>query len=75
VTTYHIEDAEAIDSDRGTIRYKPIGRAEEVSDSWMPAHGAVRIGLTAGASTPNNKIGDTVARVFATRGIDPATIE
>jgi len=75
VTTYHIEDAEAIDPERGTIRHKPIGRAEEVSEGWMPAHGAVRIGLTAGASTPNNKIGDTVARVFATRGIDPATIE
>ena len=75
VTTYHIEDAEAIDPEHGTIRYKPIGRAEEVTDSWMPAHGAVRVGLTAGASTPNNKIGDTVARVFATRGIDPATIE
>jgi len=75
VTTYHIEDAEAIDPERGTIRHKPIGRAEEVSEGWMPAHGAMRIGLTAGASTPNNKIGDTVARVFATRGIDPATIE
>ena len=75
VTTYHIEDAEAIDPESGTIRYKPIGRAEEVSEHWMPAHGPVRIGLTAGASTPNNKIGDTVARVFATRGIDPATIE
>ena len=25
-------------------------------------------------STPNNKIGDTVARIFATRGIDPASI-
>jgi 4-hydroxy-3-methylbut-2-enyl diphosphate reductase len=75
VTTYHVEDAEAIDPESGTIRHKPIGRAEEVSQSWMPAHGAVRIGLTAGASTPNNKIGDTVARVFATRGIDPATIE
>ena len=75
VTTYHIEDAEAIDPESGTIRHKPIGRNEEVSQSWMPAHGAARIGLTAGASTPNNKIGDTVARVFATRGIDPATIE
>jgi 4-hydroxy-3-methylbut-2-enyl diphosphate reductase len=75
VTTFHIEDAEAIDPERGTIRYKPIGRAEEVTDGWMPAQGPVRIGLTAGASTPNNKIGDTVARVFATRGIDPATIE
>ena len=74
VTTYHIEDAEAIDPERGTIRHKPIGRAEELTKNWMPAHGALRVGLTAGASTPNNKIGDTVARVFASRGIDPATI-
>jgi 4-hydroxy-3-methylbut-2-enyl diphosphate reductase IspH len=27
------------------------------------------VGITAGASTPNNKIGDAVARVLATRGI------
>ncbi|MEO6210523.1 MAG: 4-hydroxy-3-methylbut-2-enyl diphosphate reductase [Gemmatimonadaceae bacterium] len=74
VTTYHIEDAEAMDPEAGTIRHKPIGRAEEIVSGWMPEHGAVRVGLTAGASTPNNKIGDTVARVFATRGIDPASI-
>jgi 4-hydroxy-3-methylbut-2-enyl diphosphate reductase IspH len=29
----------------------------------------VEIGLTAGASTPNNKIGDTVARILATRDL------
>ncbi|HEY2897196.1 MAG TPA: 4-hydroxy-3-methylbut-2-enyl diphosphate reductase [Gemmatimonadaceae bacterium] len=75
VTTYHIEDANAIDPELGTIRYKPIGRNEEVSSDWLSQPGNVRVGLTAGASTPNNKIGDTVARVFATRGIDPATIE
>ena len=34
-----------------------------------PTEGPVRIGVTAGASTPNNKIGDAVARIFATRGI------
>ena len=75
VTTYHIEDATAIDPALGTIRHKPIGRGEETSAHWLDARGPVRVGLTAGASTPNNKIGDTVARVFATRGIDPATIE
>jgi 4-hydroxy-3-methylbut-2-enyl diphosphate reductase len=36
----------------------------------MRADGPVRVGLTAGASTPNNKIGETVTRIFATRGID-----
>jgi 4-hydroxy-3-methylbut-2-en-1-yl diphosphate reductase len=74
VTTYHIEDANAIDPEHGTIRHKPIGRDEEVSSPWLSRPGSVRVGLTAGASTPNNKIGDTVARVFATRGIDPASI-
>ena len=40
----------------------------------MAPNGPVRVGLTAGASTPNNKIGEAVARVFATRGIDPASV-
>jgi 4-hydroxy-3-methylbut-2-enyl diphosphate reductase IspH len=30
----------------------------------------VTVGLTAGASTPNNKIGETIERVLATRGTD-----
>jgi 4-hydroxy-3-methylbut-2-enyl diphosphate reductase IspH len=28
----------------------------------------VTVGITAGASTPNNKIGETVERIVATRG-------
>jgi 4-hydroxy-3-methylbut-2-enyl diphosphate reductase len=35
----------------------------------MPAGRPLRIGITAGASTPNNKIGETVARILATRGL------
>jgi 4-hydroxy-3-methylbut-2-enyl diphosphate reductase IspH len=27
------------------------------------------VGVTAGASTPNNKVGETIERIFATRGI------
>ena len=76
VETYHVEDATCIDPVRGTIRHRPIGRGEEVERAgWLPSSGAVRVGITAGASTPNNKIGDAVARIFATRGIDPAAIE
>jgi 4-hydroxy-3-methylbut-2-enyl diphosphate reductase len=33
------------------------------------------VGVTAGASTPNNKIGEAVGRIFASRGIDPKTIQ
>jgi 4-hydroxy-3-methylbut-2-enyl diphosphate reductase len=75
VPTYHIEDAEGIDPDTGMIRHLPIGGREEVSArDWLPRTAELRVGLTAGASTPNNKIGETVARIFAARGIDPASI-
>ena len=70
VRTYHIEDASAIDPAEGTIRYRPPGAREDSIDSeWIALDRPVQVGITAGASTPNNKIGDAVARIFATRGI------
>jgi 4-hydroxy-3-methylbut-2-enyl diphosphate reductase len=70
VRTYHVEDAAAIDPAAGTIRHRPLGTKTEVeAGNWLAADGQVRVGVTAGASTPNNKIGDAVARIFATRGI------
>jgi 4-hydroxy-3-methylbut-2-enyl diphosphate reductase len=75
VPTYHVEDAACIDPVSGAIRYQPIAsKTETTAPGWLPAHGPVRVGITAGASTPNNKIGEAVARVFLTRGIDPASI-
>ncbi|MFL5583603.1 MAG: 4-hydroxy-3-methylbut-2-enyl diphosphate reductase, partial [Gemmatimonadaceae bacterium] len=75
VRTFHVEDADGIDPNAGTIRHRPLGASEEVeSASWLPASGPVRIGVTAGASTPNNKIGEAVGRIFASKGIDPKTI-
>jgi 4-hydroxy-3-methylbut-2-en-1-yl diphosphate reductase len=72
VPTFHVESADAIDPATGSVRYRPAVKqhSEQVAASWLPAHGAVRVGLTAGASTPNNKIGEAVVRIFATRGID-----
>jgi 4-hydroxy-3-methylbut-2-en-1-yl diphosphate reductase len=75
VRTFHVEDADDIDPESRTIRHRPLGAKEESESSdWLPASGPVRIGITAGASTPNNKIGEAVGRIFATREIDPATI-
>ena len=49
------------------IRHKPYGSNEEIeSRGWLPA-GPIRIGLTAGASTPNNKIGEAVSRLAKLR--------
>ena len=75
VPTYHVSDAACIDVERRSIRHVPPGGAEEVETAgWLGTSGSRRVGLTAGASTPNNKIGDAVSRVFLTRGIDPAGI-
>jgi 4-hydroxy-3-methylbut-2-enyl diphosphate reductase len=69
VPTYHIADATCIDSDTGSIRHRPVGdHAETVQDRWLP-DGPVTIGVTAGASTPNNKIGETIERIAALRGV------
>ena len=77
VPTYHIEDATSIEPDAHRITYRPAGvrHSEATAVDWMPDQPGVRIGLTAGASTPNNKIGETVIRIFATRGIDVRTMD
>ncbi|MGQ0712770.1 MAG: 4-hydroxy-3-methylbut-2-enyl diphosphate reductase [Gemmatimonadaceae bacterium] len=70
VPTYHVEDATCIDPDRGTVRHWDAARKGETETSgWLAPSGPIRVGITAGASTPNNKIGDAVARVLATRKI------
>ena len=76
VLTYHIADPDEIDVTNNRVRYRPIGphHAEADRDAWLPNTGTLRVGITAGASTPNNKIGDAVARIFAIRGVDPARI-
>ena len=70
VPAYHIESSSAIDPERRAIHYRPAGiqHSEADASNWLPA-GPVRVGITAGASTPNNKIGDVVVRVLATRGL------
>lgn len=70
-TAYHIADATCIDTDARIIRHKPelAADAPEVEQhDWLP-DGPLTIGLTAGASTPNNKIGETIQRILATRGV------
>lgn len=66
---YHIADASCIDPVTGVIRHKPelAADAPEVETrDWLPP-GHLSLGLTAGASTPNVKIGETIERIVASR--------
>jgi 4-hydroxy-3-methylbut-2-enyl diphosphate reductase len=68
VRIFHIEDAEGVDPAAGTIRHQPIGTKHEVTSTGWLGDGRV-IGITAGASTPNNKVGETIARICALAGV------
>jgi 4-hydroxy-3-methylbut-2-en-1-yl diphosphate reductase len=69
VPVFHIEDADAVDPAARSVRHQPIGtKREEITPGWLG--GARIMGITAGASTPNNKIGETVARICRTAGED-----
>jgi 4-hydroxy-3-methylbut-2-en-1-yl diphosphate reductase len=66
-TTYHISGADRL---VGTsIQHRPVvpHAAELTTADWLPA-GTVTVGLTAGASTPNNVVGEVVERILALRG-------
>src|SRR5437763_16141858 len=54
VTTYHIATSEGIDPEARTIHYRPAGLHHSEADAadWL-SEGPVRVGITAGASTPN----------------------
>jgi 4-hydroxy-3-methylbut-2-enyl diphosphate reductase len=68
VPTFHIADPESVVS-ADEVRHRPVGapstaaRVEEASRGWLPASGPVTIGLTAGASTPNNIVGEVIERL------------
>ncbi len=61
--TYHVEDATSILS-REKIRHKKIGSQEvlETAD-WLPG-GEIRVGVTAGASTPNRLVEEVIQRLI-----------
>jgi 4-hydroxy-3-methylbut-2-enyl diphosphate reductase len=65
--TFHIAEPDCLVSP-SEIRHRPIGAPstadvpEQVSHAWLPS-GPVNVGLTAGASTPNNIVGQVIERL------------
>ncbi len=56
VPTYHIANPDGMLSAQ-EIRHRSIGEKREVvTQGWLPAEGSVRLGLTSGASTPDNLV-------------------
>jgi 4-hydroxy-3-methylbut-2-enyl diphosphate reductase len=61
--TFHVADPECLVS-REVIRHRPVGSKHEVTTTgWLPPKGDLTVGLTSGASTPDNLVGATIARI------------
>jgi len=61
--TFHVAEPECLASPR-EIRHRPVGQYAEASTTgWLPETGQLAIGLTSGASTPDNLVGKVVERL------------
>jgi 4-hydroxy-3-methylbut-2-enyl diphosphate reductase len=66
--TFFIKNAAMMESDR-LIRHWNQHQHEEVETrDWLPS-GKITVGITAGASCPNNLIEDAIRRLFELRGV------
>jgi 4-hydroxy-3-methylbut-2-enyl diphosphate reductase len=66
VQTYYIDSPDCVGP--AGIRHREIGAHEEMlTAAWLPA-GDARLGITAGASTPDSVVGETIERILALRG-------
>jgi 4-hydroxy-3-methylbut-2-enyl diphosphate reductase len=60
VPTYPVAEPTGLLS-RDQIRHRaPDGAGEVTTAGWLPAEGPVAVGLTAGASTPDNLVGEVI---------------
>jgi 4-hydroxy-3-methylbut-2-enyl diphosphate reductase len=61
--TFHISDPDCLVSP-DEIRHRPVGAKTEITArGWLQAEGPVSIGLTSGASTPDNLVGAAIGKL------------
>jgi len=66
--TFFIKNATKMVSDKVILHYNQHLQKEVETNNWLPP-GRITVGITAGASCPNNLIEDTIHRLFELRGV------
>lgn len=69
VPTYFIRNAGKILSDHAIVHFNLRRQEEILTEDWLPRRD-LYIGITAGASCPNNLIDDAIRRLFELRGVN-----
>ncbi len=62
IPAYHIDSSERIQPNN-QIQHKPLHQDLALTKNWLPS-GAIVVGITAGASTPNRVVADVVEKIF-----------
>jgi 4-hydroxy-3-methylbut-2-enyl diphosphate reductase len=66
--TYFIRNSTRLESREKIVHYDQHEKREITTERWLPDR-PLTIGITAGASCPNNLIEETILRVFELHGI------
>ena len=72
--TYFVLNASRLLSRDEIKHYNLHEKCEVIAKNWLP-RGPIVVGITAGASCPNNLIEETLLRLFELRGIPRTELE
>jgi 4-hydroxy-3-methylbut-2-enyl diphosphate reductase len=72
--TYFVRNATRLVSNTEILHYDLHQRQEVIAKDWLP-QGKIVVGITAGASCPNNLIEETLVRLYELRGISRHQLE
>jgi 4-hydroxy-3-methylbut-2-enyl diphosphate reductase len=72
--TYFVRNASRLLSEKEILHYNLHQKNEVIAKDWLPS-GPLVVGITAGASCPNNLIEETLIRLFELRGIKREQLE
>ena len=67
IPSYHIDCVERILS-RDRLEYKPLDREITIVENWLP-EGAITVGITSGASTPDKVVADVIEKIFDLKAV------
>ena len=71
--TYFVRNASRLESRERIVHYDQHEKREVATEHWLPECPLV-VGITAGASCPNNLIEETILRLYALYGVSPGQL-